>query len=392
MEGVRGPPPGPRPGHLDQQQAQRPPGLAADGHRPDQGPQQLAAVDGWRRARWAFRWPWGIRCGRRRVSRCVALAPAGGSSRPSGRRRQRPPPAPQSRWAPLPLPAPHVPRTGSPATPRPRGRPPRPNGDAPWPARRGIPIRRATAAKARRPIGRPFHPMSRPTAPGGVRAGDSSCGLPPAVQRAPPAAHRPTAARSTRRGGELRQGGRPRRCGTTMLHMVPGNQQCFPKCRLHLWHCLFQAVAHQSSMPAEIVDRHRCPVPDRFDHGSGSFRAAQQSCGEGRMGEAQRLGFQRGQFEMAGQRCLDESGVGPAQLLQQQQQPQVLQQPGQESLVAGHPPQVLGHLPRGNRLGQGPPPIPGQRVGFQVQNRPAGRLKLSTRSFKGLMPKSPKAC
>ena len=83
---------------------------------------------------------------------------------------------------------------------------------------------------------------------------------------------------------------------------------------------------------------------------------------------------------------IEKSGIGLAQLLEEQEHAQVLEQARQEGLVAGNPPQAMAQFPAGDRLGQRVLPIPEERLRLDIQEQPAGQAEPQHQEFQRLDP------
>ena len=100
--------------------------------------------------------------------------------------------------------------------------------------------------------------------------------------------------------------------------------------------------------------------------------------------EAERLELHRRQVHAAAHDPIEKSGVGLAELLHQQQDADVLQQAGDEGVVAGDAPEAFAQFPGGHRLGQRVPPVPAQRAGLDPRVQPAGQAEAEHEQLQGL--------
>ena len=96
---------------------------------------------------------------------------------------------------------------------------------------------------------------------------------------------------------------------------------------------------------------------DGFDQRLGQFPVREEPGGKCRVVEAHRFGFHRDQVLAVGVGFFQQSRVRLAQLLDQQQLGQVLEQPGDKGVVARLVPNPLADFASGDGLGQRVPPV-----------------------------------
>ena len=121
----------------------------------------------------------------------------------------------------------------------------------------------------------------------------------------------------------------------------------------------------------------------------GKLPAGEQRRTELNVIEAQRVLLQRGQVAFFFDHAGEKSGIRLAQLAQQHEDADVLQQAGDERLVARLIPQLLGEQPGRDGARQRVRPIPAQLRAATSANSASGKLNPSTSSFSGLMPNRP---